>query len=222
MRGKVYGLPSDDVSGRDEDVFGTRHELRAAGKGDESWEILDDRRASFGSPRGRTDDKNSRVTSEKGDEVELLSRSIPGSYMTERQRAMEENEKGYGSIKSWRSADNGGFGRGAMGRGKVEEEFGGRTKRKSYWISLRETIVAQSCMANVRLLVTCSGGSSTNHLVDQTLLRESSRDDGDLFSPSEPSEERCRRICCRERRSATRWVQTQTIYIGSHLVRRSR
>lgn len=115
----------------DEDVFGSKHGMRDGGKGDESWEILDDRRASFGSPRHDEDKKDLLTTREEGDEVELLSRSIPGSYMTERQKAMEENEKGYGSIKSWRSADNGGFGRVANGRGGVEEEFGGRTKRES-------------------------------------------------------------------------------------------
>jgi hypothetical protein len=133
-RGKGYGIPSDDVSAMADDVFGSKHESTVTGKGDESWEILDDRRASFGSPRHLGDKKDLIAPDEKGDEVELLSRSIPGSYMTDRQKAMEENEKGYGSIKSWRSADNGGFGRVAMGRGRMEEEFGGKTKRESYTI----------------------------------------------------------------------------------------
>ena len=126
-RRQAYGLPSDDIPVMGEDVFGLKHEMRGPAKGDESWEILDDRRASFGSPRH---DVVNKALGE-GDEVELLSRSIPGSYMTERRKAEEENEKGYGSIKSWRSADNGGFGRVGMGRGRMEEEFGARTKGES-------------------------------------------------------------------------------------------
>ena len=93
-----------------------------ADRDDSAWEVLSDRRASF-----ETRDRG--CASVDLDEATRLGRSIPGSYARATDDRQDEEGR-YDTLKSWKSAENGGSDPRNTNEEEGIPEFGSMTSRK--------------------------------------------------------------------------------------------